>query len=373
MLESTFPLGRILGIRVGVHFTWFIIFALISFSLSAHFQSVNPEWTAGTAWLTAIITSLAFFASIVLHELGHSVVAMAHGIPVRSITLFIFGGVAQTARDASTARAEFQIAIAGPVVSALLGAAFTVAGNVFGPAGEPLGAACKWLGTINFMVAGFNLLPGFPLDGGRVLRAAVWGLTRNAARGMQWAVASGKLVAYALILLGFFVVLNTGYIIDGLWLALIGWFLLTAADASARQYAMDHLTRGGHAADIMETDVPLVQAGLTVQSWVDDWVLTHGSRAALVQENDDIIGLISLSDCRKLPREGWAGTGITEIMTPRGRLHTVATQATLSQVLQAMDRYSVNQVPVVDNRRVVGWIDRDRLLRAFRVHIELGR
>jgi Zn-dependent protease/predicted transcriptional regulator len=316
---------------------------------------------------------LLFFASIVLHELGHSVVAISYGVPVNSITLFIFGGVAQTARDADSAAAEFWIAIAGPLVSLVLAGLFYVAGNIFGATHAQANAALGWLATINLAVAVFNMLPGFPLDGGRVFRAAVWGFTRDAARGMQWAIRSGKLVAYGLMLLGFFVAVSTGLLLDGAWLALIGWFLLTAAEASGRQYALEHIGRGGRARDVMDPDVPLIPAGLSVQQWLDEHVLTHGQRSFLVQENDQVVGLVSLTDTRKLPRDRWHGTGIVEIMTPRNRMHTVPPTASLAQVLQAMERYGVNQLPVADGREVMGWIDRDRLLRAIRIHAELGK
>jgi Zn-dependent protease/CBS domain-containing protein len=374
MLESSIQLGRILGIRVGIHYTWFIIFALISLSLSTHFQHVNPDWSATSAWATAIITSLLFFASIVLHEFGHSIVAMAHGIPVQSITLFIFGGVAQTTRDAQTAKSEFWIAIAGPVVSLLLAGIFLLLGGFLTKFSAQAGQAAHWLATINFMVAIFNMIPGFPLDGGRVFRSLVWGATHDANKGMRWAVNAGKLVAYAMMGFGFFIVITTGYVINGLWLGLIGWFLLTAAEASGRQYALDHMIRGGHAQEVMESELPVVPADLSVAQWVDDYVLGHGARAFLVEEDNHVIGLITLSDARKIERERWDATGITEVMTPRARLHTVPPHATLPQIMQAMQRYGVNQMPVAaSSGEILGWIDRDRLLTALKVYAEVSR
>ncbi len=374
MLESSFQIGRVFGIRIGVHFTWFLIFALVAFSLAHYFQHSHEDWAVHTAWLTAVVTTLLFFASIVLHELGHSVVALAHGVPVISITLFIFGGVAQTARDADTARAEFWIAVAGPLVSFLLAGLSYVAAVVFEDLHAPTAAAFEWLATINLMVALFNLLPGFPLDGGRVFRAVVWGVTRDAAKGMRWAVAAGRLVAYGLMGLGLVIGLNTGAWVNGLWLVLIGWFLLTAAESSARQFALEHMAQGGRATDIMDPNVPMVPAHLTVQDWLDNYVLARGRRAFLVWgENDEVLGLVSLDDLKKLPRDQWAETGLVEIMTPRHRLYTVPPSASLAQVLAAMERYGVNQLPVADGDQIMGWIDRDRLLRALKVHAELGR
>ncbi len=373
MLESSLQLGRVLGIRVGIHYTWFIIFALISVSLANHFQATEPDWSIGAAWVTAIITALLFFASIVLHELGHSVVALAHGVPVQSITLFIFGGVAQLGRDTDSPRAEFQIAIAGPIVSFALALIFHLLSGLFGYFNEQAGVALAWLRYINLVVAIFNLIPGFPLDGGRVFRAIVWGITKNAQTGMRWAAASGKLVAYALIGLGILIILQTGRLIDGMWMALIGWFLLVAAEASARQFTLEHLTRGEKARDIMRPDVPLVDAGLSIQAWLDDHVLALNERAFLTQDQGKVIGLVSLSDVHKVARDKWNTTSLREIMTGLTALHAVTADDSLLDIMQIMERHRVNQVPVLGDGEVLGWIDRDRLLRALRIHAELER
>jgi Zn-dependent protease/predicted transcriptional regulator len=372
MLESSFKLGRILGIQVAVHYTWFIIFALISFSLSSYFQNTHPDWSPASAWMTATVTALLFFASIVLHELGHSIVALGHGIPVHSITLFIFGGVAQTERDADTARTELLIAIAGPIVSLVLAVLFLGLQLAAEPLHEPTAVALNWLSTINLMVALFNLLPGFPLDGGRVFRALVWGITRDAGRGMRWAVASGKLVAYLMIGGGALIILSTGMLIDGLWLAMIGWFLLTAAEASGRQFLLDHLRRGGTAGEIMDVEVPSVPADRSVQEWVDDFVLAHGRRSFLVKDDHKVLGLVSLSDVHRVERNQWPRAQITEIMTPLAQLHTVKTDTPLPEILKRMEHYAINQLPVTEQGKVTGWITRDRLLRALNVHAELG-
>ncbi len=373
MLESSIPLGRVLGIRVGVHYTWFIIFALVSFTLSRHFHELHPDWGVATLWLTALVTALLFFASILLHELGHSVVAIRRGIPVHSITLFIFGGMAQTKRDADTARTEFWVAIAGPLVSLALAGLFYLLSDLLTPYAEEVGLACDWLASINLMVALFNLLPGFPLDGGRVFRALVWGITGDGIKGMYWAVNAGKAVAYGLMGLGFVTVVTTGLLVNGLWLALIGWFLLQAAEASGRQYMLNRLSANVRAENVMQVDVPVVPDSLSVQQWIDDYVLAKAQRAFLVRDDGRIIGLISLSDCNKVAREQWPSTGITAIMTPREKLLSVLPQTDLMLVLEMMDNYSLNQIPVMQREQVMGWIDRDRLLKALRIHEEVGR
>ena len=195
MLQSSLRLGTVAGIRIGVHYTWFIIFFLISFSLYTFFRQQHDDWSANLALATAVITSLLFFASIILHELGHSIVAIARGIRVASITLFIFGGVAQTEKDSDSAATEFWVAIAGPLVSFFLAGMFYVLGILFGSYSEAVAESLAWLASINLMVAIFNLIPGFPLDGGRVFRAVIWGLSGNATKGMNWAVISGRVAA----------------------------------------------------------------------------------------------------------------------------------------------------------------------------------
>jgi len=373
VLDQTIALGRVLGIRVGLHYTWFLIFALISFSLASHFQVQYPDWSSVSAWATAIITALLFFASILLHEFGHSVIALAYGVPVRSITLFVFGGVAQTERDAPSARAEFSIAIAGPAVSLLLAALFYVLHRIAGGGDGQAATALDWLASINLAVAIFNLLPGFPLDGGRVFRAIMWGATGSATKGMRWAVASGRTVAYGMMLFGLYLALGRGAVVDGIWLALIGWFLLSAAESSARQFALGHATNVAHARNIMRTDVPRVAAQTTVQDWIEHDVLTRGERAFLVEDSGQVTGLVSLSDAGRLPREQWPLTPVWRIMTPAQALDAVGPDAPLGRIIQVMETRNRNQVLVRDGAQLLGWIDRDRLVRAMRVFTEINR
>ncbi|MEJ2508383.1 MAG: site-2 protease family protein [Gammaproteobacteria bacterium] len=371
MLESSIRIGSVAGIRIGIHYTWFIIFALLSFSLYAVLGSQHPDWGSRTALLTAVLTALVFFASIVLHELGHSIVAISRGIRVQSITLFIFGGMAQTEGDADTAATEFWVAIAGPLVSLALAAAFYLLNQVFTVG--PLGEALAWLATINLLVALFNLVPGFPLDGGRVFRAAVWGITGNAQKGMQWAVMSGRIVAYGLMGYGVLIALQTGYLLNGIWFVAIGWFLLSAAEASGRQYSVEHLFAAVRVRDIVQHDVPRVEAGRSLLEWIDHEVLVTGERAALVGEGSDVVGLVTLSDCGKVPREAWDRTRVAEVMTPARQLHTVDMDASIRDVLDLMQRHALNQVPVLERGRLTGWIDRERLLHIMQRHTEIGR
>lgn len=373
MLESSFRLGSIAGIRIGVHYTWFIIFFLLSSSLFALFSHDHPDWSVATGMTTAMVTTLLFFASIILHELGHSFMAMRRGIRVLAITLFIFGGLAQTEKEADSAATEFWVAIAGPVVSFSLAAVFYLLNIVLGPVSAAVAESLDWLMTINVMVASFNLVPGFPLDGGRVLRAIIWGITGNARRGMQWAVVGGKLVAYGLMVYGMLTVLFTGLLINGLWLIGIGWFLFNAAEASGRSYLTERLLGDIRIADIMQTDPPGVAAEVTVLDWVDKFVLYTGQRAYLVTDDSRVIGLVTLTDTGKLPRPLWPARPVREIMTPLAQLHSVRPDSAVTEVLRCMNRYTINQVPVIEGERVVGWVDRQRLLTIIQLHNQTGR
>jgi len=373
VFESTFKLGRIAGIRIGLHYTWFVVFLLLVLTLGMFFRETQEGWSSTTIYLAATASALFFFASIVLHELGHSLVAIARGVPVRSITLFIFGGVAQTEKDADTAATEFWIAIAGPVVSFALAGLFGLVSIVAAGISDAMSVAAGWLARINLVVALFNLVPGFPLDGGRVLRAIVWGVTGDNRKGMRWAAAAGKGVAYGLMLLGALLVMQTGLLLNGLWLAAIGWFLLTAVEASTRAFAVNRLLHGITAREVMEQDLPSVPATLTVADWVDNYVLTTGQRGFLVTDDSRMKGLVTLNDARKVTRTDWGNTLLRAVMTPSSEFKACAPETPVADVLRLMQQYGFNQVPVMVNGEIQGWIDRQRLLQIVQLHEETGR
>ena len=373
MLESSFRIGAVAGIRIGVHYTWFIIFLLLSGSLFAVFREAHPAWSGSAVLLTALATTLLFFISIILHELGHSFVAIARGVQVRAITLFIFGGVAQTEKEADTAATEFYIAIAGPLVSFTLAGVFYILSLWSASYSETATEALDWLTTINFVIAIFNLIPGFPLDGGRVFRALVWKITGNAAKGMQWAVVGGKVVAYGLMLIGAMTALQVEFLLNGLWLMGIGWFLLAAAEGSKRAYFTERLAGHVPLADVMQKEVPTIAADMSILYWIDEQMLLSGQRSCLVTENGRTVGLVTLNDVAKCPRAQWSNTPVRMIMTPFKHLHMVKPSNGILEVLQIMRQQGVNQVPVVDGESIVGWVDREHLLRILQLHVATGR
>src|SRR5258707_3767909 len=255
-MKSHIKLGRLFGIEIGLHLSWFIIALLITLSLADQFHAFNSNWGEGVIWSTAIGTSLLFFAAIVADELSQAMVARARDLPVRSITLFALGGVAQIEKEAGEASTEFFMGLAGPIMSALIGIlclalAWALGWTPLEIPQTPISAMLMWLGYINLSLAVFNLIPGFPLDGGRVLRGIIWWLTGDGVRATRIAARIGQVVAFAFIIIGivrFF--MGAGF--AGLWMAFIGWFLLEAANASRAQVAIIEGLPGVRAADLVE-------------------------------------------------------------------------------------------------------------------------
>ena len=371
MFKTVLVLGHIRGIRIEIHVSWVFIFVLLLASMIAGFRHQYPDWSMAVTLVTALLTVLAFFASIVAHEFGHSLVAIRRGVPVKAITLFIFGGVAQMTRDSDRADDEFWIAIAGPAVSFVLAALFGVLAQLTGGWIEPLGVALGWLALINLVVAVFNLIPGFPLDGGRVFRALVWKLTGDARKGINAAVAGGRIVAYGLFAFALWNILVVGNVIGGLWILLIAWFLLTMAQGQGRMFDLREKLTGIRARDLADTDVPMVAPRMSVEDWVNGFVLRSGQRSSMVGTGARATGLVTLSDARKVPREAWAATRIADVMTPLEGLSRVGADTEAHEILQLMSERNLNQIPVMDGDRVSGWIDRHRLLRTIDLRMEL--
>lgn len=371
MFTQSVRLGRILGIPVGVNYSWFIIFALITLTLGGQFAYVYPDWASPAHYLAGIITSLLFFLSVLLHELGHSVAAKQKGINVRAITLFIFGGVAQITREPDRPMTEFYIAIMGPVVSIALAALFAAIGFIFQPFSEIVVAIAQWLARINFILVLFNMIPGFPLDGGRVLRAIVWFYVDSYERATRIASGVGQFVAYMFIIGGVFLIVG-GYWINGLWIAFIGWFLLTAAQQVSQYVMLKSSLRGIKARDIMQTDCPRIDARTTVSELIDDHMLRTGRRAFLVMENDDLTGLVTLHQIKKVPRDDWHTTSLGSIMTPFNELHRVKPETEISEVLDIMNAEDVSQVPVVSDNKLDGIIGRNHLLQVVKTRLDVG-
>jgi Zn-dependent protease len=367
-------IGKILGIPIYLHSTWVIIFAAITYSLAMQFEQQNPGWTPAQQWSIGVFTSILFFASLLFHELAHSVVAQHYKIRVLSITLFIFGGVASIERDPSKAIQEFNIAVAGPAASGLLYLLFLGLTKTF-PSNAVVSSSALWLGNMNGLLAVFNLLPGFPLDGGRIFRAIVWGVTKNFSRATRIAGSTGRLIAYAMILLGGFGVFK-GVVVYGLWSVFVGFFLLNAAQETVAQAAIRETLSGLRAADVMSNEVPTVGRAISLEDYGAE-VLRTGRRCHLVITDDRLVGMMNVHTLNSVPRDEWAHNSVQAVMIPRERILWATPDEPLLGLLERLLSADINQMPIVSGSddgaaQIIGMVSRDSILRVMQTRTELG-
>jgi Zn-dependent protease/CBS domain-containing protein len=358
MFRNNISIGRIFGISIDLDYSWFLIVALLTWVLASnYFPFEFKNWPTYEYWFVGAFTAIMLFVSVLIHELGHSIVAKRYGISVPRITLFIFGGVSQIADEPTSAAAEFWIAIVGPIVSFALAALFWELEPLvaFSP---PLLAIAKYLALINFVLGFFNLIPGFPLDGGRVLRAFLWRVTGKSQQATRIAAATGRFFGFALIFLGVWQALS-GSFFNGLWIAFIGWFLESAAGSQFQQDLMKRLIADHRVGEAMTHDLPQIPGNVTVQDLVDKHVLTRGLRCFVVTGGNHPVGMVTLSRIRETPRAGWPTTTVSQIMIPLEKLATVRPEAGLWSALQKMGRDGVNQLPVVGGDGIVGMLSRE--------------
>jgi Zn-dependent protease/predicted transcriptional regulator len=374
-MKSQIRLGRIFGVEIGLHYSWFIIAVLITFSLAGQFGLTNAGWSPGLRWGLAVITAILFFASIVIHELSHAMVAKLRGIPVRSITLFALGGVAQMEKEAADAKTEFWMGIIGPITSFVIGIlclALTLATGWTPPEfpASPLPAMLMWLGYINIALAIFNMVPGFPLDGGRVLRAIIWWITGSAKRATTIAARVGQIIAFAMILYGVMQFFG-GAGFSGLWLAFIGWFLLSASRESYAQMMVTESLRGLRVADVMTPEFPSVEAYSNLQSFTDDYLMRTGRRFFVVTLNGNPEGIITPNEVSAVPKQRWPFTTVADVMRPLDQARTVGPNTSIIEALELMASQDVNQLPVISNGALAGLISRSHVLQLLQTRAEL--
>ena len=367
MRSEGIQIGRIYGIPIFLHPSWFFIFGLIALSFVSKYEALNLSIPTARLWGLGLMTSVFFFGSLVFHEMAHSVVAKHYKIPVVSITLFIFGGVARISRDPSRAIEEFNIAVAGPISSLLLAGSF---GLVYRAAGTNLilQALAGSLAWINLSLAVFNLLPGFPLDGGRIFRAIVWGVTKDHSRSTRIAARSGQVVAYGLIAVGAIWAVtgyqNHGDTISGLWLAFIGWFLLTTARQSRAQSDARGALEGLRVADIMTADLPTVGREISLEDYAREIART-GRRAHLVVAHEQLVGLVTAEALNSVPQHDWDVTSVQAVMLPKEKLLWASPEEPALSLLDRMRIVGMQQMPVITGGNVVGIVTRDSILHVL--------
>jgi Zn-dependent protease len=361
----TIPLGRVLGIPIVAHYSWFTILVLLTCALAVGYYPAEFQgWSTIPYWILAAVTALLLFVGVLLHELGHAVVASHYQVPVRGITLFIFGGVAQMDEEPPNAVAEFWIAIAGPLVSFAVAAVLGLLQAALSGA-APLLALAKYLAYVNGTLALFNLIPGFPLDGGRVFRAVVWAITHNFRRATLLAANLGRGVSLLFIVVGVWQVID-GNISTGLWIALIGWFLETAARGEVRRQEIQGLLAGRRTAEAMDADPASIGAGTVLQHLVDGSIRVAGQRSFVVEADGHSVGLLTLHQIKGVPRSEWPTTPAGRLMVPVARAKSIGPDSDLWNVLQEMDRSGVSQLPVMKNGRIVGLLTREGIMRFVR-------
>lgn len=370
MIRQKIPLGRVMGIPLGLDYSWFVIFVLLTWSLAgSYYPTEFKNWPPALYWLMGVVTALMFFGSILLHELGHSVVALRYKIPVRRITLFIFGGVAEIGAEPPSATAEFVIAIAGPAVSLVLALGFSAMKLIVADV-TPLWGLAKYLAYINFAVFFFNLIPGYPLDGGRVFRAIVWAVTGNMRRATLVAANVGRLFGFVFIFVGVWRIFSGDA--GGLWLAFIGWFLDGAATAQIHQVMFQGLLAGHTVSQAMSKRCVAIPPDATLQQVVDQHILSGGQRCLLVNQGENTVGLITVHRIKEVPRDEWPTTSAAQVMLPLEKMKRVSPDRELWTALEQMDRDGVNQLPVMTDGRMVGMLSRDDVITFLRTLQELG-
>jgi Zn-dependent protease len=367
-MSGGWQLGTFRGIPIGLHWSMLVVFALLVTSLATSlFPVTHPELPDGAYWIIAVVCAVLFFGSILLHELGHSLIAQRQGIKVRGIMLFVFGGVAQMASRSPSATIELKIAVAGPIVSLTLALLFWMVSILFAEV-DAIAAPATWLAGLNLIMALFNLLPGFPLDGGRILRAVVWRFSGSEDRATRVAQASGHVFALGMMVLGVLLVV-LGYVSNGIWLIVLGWFLRNAAATESTSTRVELALRGVTVAQALGTQQTIVPGRMKLRQLVEDYVLDRGESAFLVIDDDVPRGIVTLRELRDVPQSRLDWTSVADVMRPWNRLAVVSAQTPLQQAIELMDTRGVYHLAVTDEGRPFGVLTREDAIHTIRLRM----
>jgi Zn-dependent protease/CBS domain-containing protein len=377
-VPGSFRVARVLGIDIRIHISWVLIFLLVLLSLADQvFPASYPQWSQQKTFIVSAVAALLFFLSVLLHELAHAVVARRFKMSVSSITLFLLGGVANLTKEPPSAKAEFFMAAAGPGTSFAIGGLGLLVQQVVAdnlsrlPSLQPVEAVAGYLGFINVAVALFNLVPGFPLDGGRVLRSIIWGLRHDRVAATRIAARGGQLVAGLMVVYGGSRVID-GEAMAGLWMFLIAYFLYGAASQALQQERVTAAIGDARVGQLMTTDFRSAPAGISIAQLIRDVVLPNNLQAIPVVSHDRLVGVVTIGDLRKVEQDQWATTPVEVVMTP------VADAATVSPndpLVAALDRFGAGDlplVPVVDHGKLVGVLYRESVIGYVRMREMLG-
>jgi Zn-dependent protease/CBS domain-containing protein len=368
MLHNSVRLFTIRGIEVGVHYSWLIIFALLTWSLAIFgFRQFGVELSEIEYWVLAAIASLLLFVSVLIHELAHSFMALARGLAAKSITLFIFGGVSNLGGEAKKPSTEFLVAIVGPLTSFALAVPAALLWAATWESEPRIGLVAGYLAIINVILGLFNLIPGFPLDGGRVLRAILWTATGSVRRATEGAATVGKVIAWGLFGFGLFQILALGNLFGGIWMAAIAWFLHNAASASVQQVVFETRLRRVRARDITRRDDTAVPPGLSVAELIEDYLLPRNRRAMAVSDNGRLVGMVTVSDLQRVPSAERSRVSVAEVMGGREGLVTIDADARVQQAVELLAEHEFEQLPVLEDGRLVGMLTRADVMRQLQL------
>jgi Zn-dependent protease/CBS domain-containing protein len=386
-MRGSLKIGRIAGIEIGVHYSWILAFGLFIWIFArGTFPQAFPEWSMSTYWIAGVITSLMIFMSVLIHELCHSLVARSRGLKVSSIVFFIFGGVSNIEKEPEKASVEFIMSAAGPASSFILAAIFMglayalfLPGNIFNPVEivNPAIGVLFYIGWINLLLAVFNIIPGFPLDGGRVLRSIIWGITKSLHKATIIAGNVGRAFGWLLIILGVLSLFNIdlqviqGGLINGIWLILIGWFLTSAADNVMRETTLQQDLAGVRVKEVMDHSPECVLPGASIENLVHESFIQHGRRAVPVCLDNKLLGIVTLADVKRIPQDKWSNTPVQEVMT-RSPLLSVNQEDDLNGALKILAQNGLNQIAVMEDGRLVGLLSRADVIRYLQTRQELG-
>ena len=373
-MRSHISLGRLFGIRIGIHASWLLIAVLIAFSLGSSFHLSHPAWSYATVAISAVLTALFFFFFLILHELAHSLVARSKGLEVREITLFALGGVSQMTEEAKSAGSEFQIAIVGPLTSAALGMLCLTADHFLGGAQKhgPAGEILSWLGYINFGLAAFNMLPGYPMDGGRVLRAFLWWKSKDLLRATRQAVMVSNGVASAFIVIGIYLFFR-GAGIGGLWIAFVGWFLLQAARESILGEDLRRALLGAKVADLMFQQFPMVDQEMSVQRFVTEHLMHSTGKYFVVTHQGEPVGVVTPREVMAIEERMWPFTEVGSVMRSFAAMPSVAPGASIMDALEMLRDEEAGPVPVISGGELYGLLSRSSLMEYVQILLDLQR
>lgn len=373
MFRSSWVLGAIRGIPIRIHFTWLIIFGLLSWTLaSGYFPQRYPDLPIAAYWIRGIIAALFLFGSVLVHELMHAFMAQRLQVPIAGITLFALGGVSEMKQEPPKPSAEFLIAVVGPLASFALAGLFWIIWRAMHSGGSEASftAIALYLVGLNLVVAVFNLLPAFPLDGGRILRAAIWGITKNLKRATYLATRIGQGFAYLLIIFGAFS-LFAGAGFQGVWMALIGFFLLQGAQASYTQVVLKEALAGVAVRDIMVKDVLTVPPDLRLRQLINDYFLAYGYGGFPVVENGRVVGLVALGDVKRVTQEEYDRLTVRDVMRPLTGHLVIAPEEDVSVAFQRMAEEGLGRLVVMERDRMVGLVTKTGLSRFLQMKLEL--